>query len=813
MPCVFSRPVFSVVSFGFFSVNWGMSNLVLHDGGTANLRESENDAVDIGAVALPGSRTSVGEIFHGQNPEPLFDETGDLPCHYDLPQRASLSDDEPLDFAGGPSLFGAFDSAFQSDLHDTLDPQQSLAGDVEDWDSANVHFERGPGPSTGFVATDVCNAFENPGPTISRSTQEALFSRALLTNCQTTDILLPWETGFYKEFFSDDLFSQIVPKMPVTDLCSFDDASEPQVVAKTLASVAHDSNPNPVFSRFVVCKDDGPYAEKQKQLREVAINKFLVVLKHDLSCSVTGRHILELGDTLQQDLGAHAVVEAVLGIRSPATLVKRANSLLSYLRWFAKTVGDFNNPFTEAFIWDYLQHLKFVDAPATRGDSAMSAFRFGFHILGIDTLGPALNSRRLIGTCEIMLSKKRLLRQALVLTVAQVKGLHIALSNESLHVMDRAVVAYLLFALYGRCRNSDLLMIHSIEKDFNEAGGFVIVRTSHHKTGRMAALKTRLMPIVIPARGVDGSIWVEKALNVLEAAGAAPDSPGEGPLLRAPAGEKFAFMERGLKASEVSCMLRKFVGAPEPVPGSQEPAVSSHSLKATTLSWCARFGTSPASRSLLGRHTSCLNETFAIYSRDLVCAPVVELQGVIDSICDGTFSPDCQRSEFFQHDSTLPQQSSAQAGGDDEFEGVEDPPTGEVESAMSELHECAGGDVGLDAEVVTDVPPCGANVEVAGPAGVVDTDSSDSSSSSSVGSSSSDSENNEPTPRVKRFRAKIPEEQVWFVHSKSTLVHRFDGDTHNSVKYLVCGKRLTSAYEPCAEATAWNVLCKTCNKR
>ena len=73
----------------------------------------------------------------------------------------------------------------------------------------------------------------------------------------------------------------------------------------------------------------------------------------------------------------------------------------------------------------------------------------------MESLGQALVSRRLVGTCEIMLAGKRLLKQALVLTVAQVKGLHAALVSSNLHVMDRAVVAYLLFALYGRCRNSE----------------------------------------------------------------------------------------------------------------------------------------------------------------------------------------------------------------------------------------------------------------------------------------------------------------------------------------------------------------------
>ena len=79
-------------------------------------------------------------------------------------------------------------------------------------------------------------------------------------------------------------------------------------------------------------------------------------------------------------------------------------------------------PFSETCIWRYLQQLKDEDAPCTKGSSALSAFRFAHHILGFEDLGPALVSRRLVGICELMLSKKRLLKQARVLTVAQVKG-------------------------------------------------------------------------------------------------------------------------------------------------------------------------------------------------------------------------------------------------------------------------------------------------------------------------------------------------------------------------------------------------------
>ena len=639
-------------------------------------------------------------------------------------------------------------------------------------------------------------------PTVPIHVHEATFARALLTNCSTTDIMLPWETPFYKEFFSDEPFCDpLVPEMPIGAMCSFGNEPEPQEIAQTVAAVAKFPEGAPVFAACVSSSDNGSFADAQSSLHGVAVQKLLTVLRHDLSSSETGRHILELGSEKEQMLGAHKIVEAVLGTRAPSTLVKRSNSLLSYLRWFDRMNRSDLAPFSEECIWLYFQQLRDSGAPCTKGSSALSAFRFAFHLLGFSSLGPALNSRRLVGICEIMLSQKRLLKQARVLTVAQVKGLHKMLRDTTLHLMDRAVIAYVLFALYGRCRNSDLLMIHSVEPDFDDAGGYVIIQTCNHKTGRLASLKSRLLPIVVPARGVDGLIWTGVALSVFEAAGVTLIAPIDGPLLHAPRGDPGLFMERGLKASEVSTMVRKFTRSPEPpVPAGE--LVSSHSLKATTLSWCARFGLSPAVRSLLGRHASSLNETYAIYSRDLACAPVAELQTVIDAIAEGSFSPDSQRSEFFRKQSTALERSEDDA---DPALGEDlEPCQTEPESNVSELLECSGGGI----EAGDDLP-----VQENQEAREAASDDSSSSSDSEGEASSAESDEPEPAARVKRFRARIPEGQKWFVHSKSHLVHRHDGDVHNGMLFTVCGRRLNAAYFPCTEATAWNVLCKSCNRR
>ena len=639
-------------------------------------------------------------------------------------------------------------------------------------------------------------------PVVTASVHDAMFARGLLTNCDPTGIVLPWETGIFRELFSDiPMDVELVPKMPISDICDIALESQPQEIADSVANVALTTNANPIFSMTISCADDEHYEERRELMRDAAIGKLIIVLRHCLLASSTGRHIIDLGNAVDQDAGTYDIVSAVVGVRSPATLIKRANSLLSFLRWCAKTGSTVENPFVEPVAWAYFQHLRDTNAPATKAESIMSAFRFALHILGFETLTEVVNSRRLKGLAEIMMASKRLLKQALVLTVTQVLGLHSLLRNDGLHIMDRAIVAYVLVALYGRCRHSDLQLLHSLDCDFNHEGGFITLQTCHHKTGRMAALKTRLMPIVIPARGIDGSVWVQDALQVLFRAGVRLDTPIQGPLLRAPCGDYGAFMKRGLRSSEVSASLRRFLDLPDPVPGQVSEVVSSHSLKATTLAWCARYGLSPASRSMLGRHTSSLTETFAIYSRDLTCSPVAELQTVIDAIHDQRFMPDNPRSEFFRRTllDTVDNENLPEVHGCDSDQVVK------VESSDEET-----------SEPVAEVE----NMTIAGGfeephVDVSDTSSTDPSSDSDEGLSSDDSDVVEPPPKVKRYRARVPADERWYVHSKSHLIHRFEATEQPtcSASFLVCGKRLTDAYTLCTEASAWNVLCKSCNRR
>ena len=267
-------------------------------------------------------------------------------------------------------------------------------------------------------------------PTVRTEVHHAMFSRSLLSNCDATGITLPWETEFYKGIFGDDsTLEDLVPRVPVSGVLNLSTGSDPQQIAEGLADVADVTGPQPVFASHVSCVDDTNFLARSENLRVAAIWKLLVVIRHCLNASSTGRHILELGTDAAQSQEAVDVVSAVVGVKSPATLIKRANALLSFLRWVDKSCQLVENAFEESTVWKYLCHLKESQAPATRGATMMSALRFARFVLGFDSLETVISSRRLLGLCDIMLASKRLLRQSMVLTVTQVIGLRSTLWN------------------------------------------------------------------------------------------------------------------------------------------------------------------------------------------------------------------------------------------------------------------------------------------------------------------------------------------------------------------------------------------------
>ena len=654
-------------------------------------------------------------------------------------------------------------------------------------DSSGDHYE------TSVVDTcNVSNAVEDRSAparnlTLNSASNRAFFETSLVASADLQSVQLPWESEFAQQIFGNP--SDILPSLPNVSIGAFSSARPVDVFEELIVSAqeaAESCKHMSIFPSVVKYIDDKSHAEQCDSLMDAAINKLLIILRHSLLASAVGRQILALGSEGQQSAGEFAIVSAVLGTKSPFTVIKRANSLLSFLRWFAKQGLDCANPFSEEHVWAYFQYLR---APATRAAACLSAFRFASHVLGFESLEEVIASRRILGLSEKLYSGKRLLRQALPLTVSQMQRLHGILQDENRNVIDRCAAAYFLIATYGRCGHSDLVNIHSIVPDHDIRGGFLEVKTSPHKTGRGAEKQTQLLPILIPAIGVTGEPWLLKASQIFLSCGISLDGHILGPLFPAPSNSsELLFGRRPLSSIEASSYSRALLGLPEPSGMSEEQIVSSHSCKVTTLSWAAKFGLSPMSRSILGRHTSATAETFSIYSRDLCVAPARELQEIIICIHRGSFFPDAPRSEFFP-DRPLEVRTAESSGAKSLCESDRVVPCGrlvkvEHESIRSTVTDTS--DVFLISDEETSISDSA--------------NDADSSASSCL---------EEPPVKVKRFRPRVPPSEKWFVHKKSHILHRVDGNS----KFVACGKRLTDQYRASDESSAWNVLCKMCLKR
>ena len=589
---------------------------------------------------------------------------------------------------------------------------------------------------------------------------KVLFQNAVIDNVRTCNISLPWETGVFAQIF-DESDADLVPRMHAVsfplDVASFAEASQHADGVKQAFSATLGK---PIFAKAFSCLSDTSFVEERSQLFSVGVRKWVIIGRSMDACQ-TGRIIRDCGEGTDMESYALETIGAIMGTRSPYTVVKRANSILAFLRWGDAQLG-IRDLFSEPNIWKYIQRLRTSDSGPTSAASFVSALRFAHFILGFADSVNDLVSRRIAGLSEQIFATKRKLKQAAPLSVEQVKFLHCVLKDEHQHDMDRASAAYLLIAIYGRCRHSDLCFIQDAIPDFGPEGGFLELRATAHKTGRTAQRKAQLLPILIPAVGVTGEMWLDAATSAFQRVGLLLDGEVNGPIFRPPTSDSVdALCRRGLKSGEATNLLREFLALN--ADGRDLNAVSSHSCKATVLSWSSKFGLDEYTRSVLGRHVSATVSSSALYARDLCIEPVRKLQELIKQIATGVFRPDAPRSEFF---------------------GA---PISVVPTLVDE--PCVTKDEHAD-ELENEFIVISSDED--------STSDSSSSTCSDCSSSNPGSEAGQPIAKMPRLIPCDPKVGKWFTHKKSKISHfcRNFESLVSPVRLFVCGKRLNDNYEP-----------------
>eukprot|EP00435_Cladocopium_sp_Y103_P075650 s8_g61.t1 len=338
-------------------------------------------------------------------------------------------------------------------------------------------------------------------------------------------------------------------------------------------------------------------------------------------------------------LAALVYIRDACGIRSPTTVLKRGKDLQQFIKW-AENRSVHWWPLLEENLLGYLSDVEERNQSKLIGKNLLHAIKFFKYLFGADfdvdqVCGPLLKGR-----VSRVLATREPTEQARPLTVSEVKMLEEKVRT-SASMYDRYFIGCMLFALYSRARWGDMSSMQSLEFDVIQIGGephgFVEGRTRIHKTSSTVERKAMFMPYVAPIRGVGPVPWAQAWEESLLALHLLPGNEPYGPVCRAP-GVDGSFTKRALTTAEASDMLNAYLEIEK-----TDRATTSHSLKATTLVWAARYGLDDRCRALLGHHT-LKEHSLACYSRDMLAKPLRDLAGMLLNIQNGKFDPDGTRS-------------------------------------------------------------------------------------------------------------------------------------------------------------------------
>ena len=363
-------------------------------------------------------------------------------------------------------------------------------------------------------------------------------------------------------------------------------------------------------------------------------------------------------------------IRDALAAKASSTLHARVNPLFRFAK-FCSEHGRKPWPVKESLVYDFLNSDSGFAPTFPR--SLLISLVFAHHLLGLKGEILQAASGRTKGLTHSWFLKKRRLVQKPPLSVMQLKALEKIVVDEERGEQDRMAAGFFVFTTYSRARYSDALSVSALKLDITlrdgQAFGWLEADASRTKTSSSLERKTRFLPMTAPIRTVSGLDWSRAWLQLRRDAGL---EAGEGkPLLPAP-NEAGTWANVPLSATSAAIWLRSLL---QGVEGPDVATIGTHSMKSTTLSWCAKFGIDAAVRRALGYHTASADRSVNIYARDAISTPLRELQKVIDSIVDEEFFPDETRSGFFKQGDarntpgavmTEELESSSESSGDEE---------------------------------------------------------------------------------------------------------------------------------------------------
>ena len=489
-----------------------------------------------------------------------------------LPLPDDLDSAEVVDIAGSDedNLFGNDDAIPQWDGYFDFPPQPPILSNQR----ASV-LDENSAKNLKSMVTDSCLG---PKPTFK--------------------FKMPWERKGLSLIFNKDP-SKLIPT-PVMGPVEFD------ALGNQTASSVQLAQGKTIRGAFSDVINFGNIELSERELEESAMTKALE--KWYLIFS-TGPESWPNGFDLRAAVRNHRLddMKLVFGNRSHGSILRRGSSILQFTKWYkARYFALCPFPVSQDLVEEYLQAMKDEGKPASYIRGFVEALNFCKHVVGINVSLEtedliSIKVRRLIEVSDAMRREKN---QARVLTVKEVEHLDLYLCDESL-ILPTGLLASgcMLFCLYSRSRWSDIRKVYSFYADVDEKegkiSGYLECKTRSHKTSRLVAKGGLAMPLVAPTWGVTSPPWGLAFLKVAQLANRQLEGLDHEPLLAAP-NLTGGWSSRAVTTKEAGKWIRHVFKNVER--GSTFTTI--HTLKATPLSWSAKWGLDPDVRAILGHHST-----------------------------------------------------------------------------------------------------------------------------------------------------------------------------------------------------------------
>ena len=456
-------------------------------------------------------------------------------------------------------------------------------------------------------------------------------------------VLYPWEKGRLGRIFGEQgRLSLKKPKLHAGVNNFVEVGVEVDSGFKLGASVSVQQGPTEkaiylsVVRNIIGCS----FAEERESQRDHAIRQWWDLLKLNMACSDPGRaavHEHGLVDVCRYGI---ELLDAIFALKSPNTLLKRLCAVKLFGQWVIRNFAEAWIPLQETRVWSYVRHLREIKAPASRAVSLLESVRFCHYTLRVDGALEVLESLRIKGLAAQLFSSKRPWKPSDVLTVNEVEFLHHCFNDQTRSEIDRIFIGHMLHMLYARARFSDLLSVTDLFLDEDEM--FFEVSATLHKGARSMDARSKLLPIVAPAFGLKGGNWAKDYLNLRKKAGLCNPANEAAPMVLARKRAAMGWDSRYVTSQELNKFIQKlFAEGGRPIAGRK---LTSHSLKATGLSWCSKMGVPQEHRAILARHATSVQGATVLYSRDLITTALRSFNGVLEAIRSQMFQPDRTRS-------------------------------------------------------------------------------------------------------------------------------------------------------------------------